>query len=463
MQPAPAAPKPDLTPSNPPITFEVDATPVVPAAVSTASSSVAAPASAVPRRVGPARAGSAGARWCPPISVPSQLPVYPEAVKPALASRLFRSHCRTMWRRSCWSARRSRATIRATPSRRCSTGAPSKNRSARRSGRSPARLRDLRRHGPAPRHQQTRGLRGGRSRHRRSRRSAADRATAAGSCSCHLSGDRFTVYVPHTTLAQARRIAEQLSKSVSAGCRSKCTRVPTPLSISFRRGADSLDAKADWAMRSPLPKRPAKPPRIAAAGASRCIRTRIRASSVATTTCWSPTACARRSTTGASKCSRSRSSAERAELRARALRIVDATDRRCRHASVAGVVHVGGHALSHAAGAGSRRARSTCFGKLEQTSRGADEEEAAVLGESLRPLHRRSGFPRVARHAHRRRRRAGRMAAVRDHRNRGGRERGADAGDDPAAEGARRSVRARRFRHGRELVRLPQVLRREAC
>src|SRR5262245_20831779 len=36
-----------------------------------------------------------------------------------------------------------------------------------------------------------------------------------GSCSCHISGDRYTVYVPHTTLAQARRIAEVLSKSVS--------------------------------------------------------------------------------------------------------------------------------------------------------------------------------------------------------------------------------------------------------
>ena len=35
----------------------------------------------------------------------------------------------------------------------------------------------------------------------------------AGSCSCHLAGDRYTVYVPSTTLAQGQRIAEQLSKS----------------------------------------------------------------------------------------------------------------------------------------------------------------------------------------------------------------------------------------------------------
>jgi diguanylate cyclase (GGDEF)-like protein len=53
-----------------------------------------------------------------------------------------------------------------------------------------------------------------------------------GSCSCHLSGDRYTVYVPHTTLAQARRIAEQLSKSVS-GLSIEVHSVPTPLSISF--------------------------------------------------------------------------------------------------------------------------------------------------------------------------------------------------------------------------------------
>jgi diguanylate cyclase (GGDEF)-like protein len=53
-----------------------------------------------------------------------------------------------------------------------------------------------------------------------------------GSCSCHLSGDRFTVYVPHTTLAQARRLAEQLSKSVS--CLSVDVHsIPTPISISF--------------------------------------------------------------------------------------------------------------------------------------------------------------------------------------------------------------------------------------
>ena len=53
-----------------------------------------------------------------------------------------------------------------------------------------------------------------------------------GSCSCHLSGDRYTIYVPHTTLAQARRIAEMISKSVS-GLSAEVHSVPTPLSISF--------------------------------------------------------------------------------------------------------------------------------------------------------------------------------------------------------------------------------------
>ncbi len=53
-----------------------------------------------------------------------------------------------------------------------------------------------------------------------------------GSCSCHLSGDRYTVYVPRTTLAQARRIAEQLSKTIS-GLSVVVHGVPAPLSISF--------------------------------------------------------------------------------------------------------------------------------------------------------------------------------------------------------------------------------------
>jgi diguanylate cyclase (GGDEF)-like protein len=53
-----------------------------------------------------------------------------------------------------------------------------------------------------------------------------------GSCSCHIAGDRYTVYVPSTTLAQGRHIAEQLSKSVSE-LSVVAHGVPTPLSISF--------------------------------------------------------------------------------------------------------------------------------------------------------------------------------------------------------------------------------------
>ena len=53
-----------------------------------------------------------------------------------------------------------------------------------------------------------------------------------GSCACHLSGDRFTVYAPRTTLAQGRRLAEQLSKTV-AGLSVNVHGVPSPLSISF--------------------------------------------------------------------------------------------------------------------------------------------------------------------------------------------------------------------------------------
>src|SRR5688572_20836396 len=52
------------------------------------------------------------------------------------------------------------------------------------------------------------------------------------SCSCHISGDRFSVYIPHTTLAQGRRIAEELTRSVS-GLSVEVHKLPTPLSISF--------------------------------------------------------------------------------------------------------------------------------------------------------------------------------------------------------------------------------------
>jgi diguanylate cyclase (GGDEF)-like protein len=53
-----------------------------------------------------------------------------------------------------------------------------------------------------------------------------------GARSCHLSGDRFTVYVPRTTLAQGRRYAEQLCKCVSA-LSLDVHGVRTPLSMSF--------------------------------------------------------------------------------------------------------------------------------------------------------------------------------------------------------------------------------------
>jgi diguanylate cyclase (GGDEF)-like protein len=53
-----------------------------------------------------------------------------------------------------------------------------------------------------------------------------------GSCSCHLAGDRYAVYIPSTTLAQARDIAEQLTKNVGA-LSVLAHGVPTPLSISF--------------------------------------------------------------------------------------------------------------------------------------------------------------------------------------------------------------------------------------
>ncbi|HEY8507716.1 MAG TPA: bifunctional diguanylate cyclase/phosphodiesterase [Steroidobacteraceae bacterium] len=57
-------------------------------------------------------------------------------------------------------------------------------------------------------------------------------ALPQGSHACHLSGDRFTVYLPKTTLAQGRRIAEELCDAVSA-LTVDLHGVPTHLSISF--------------------------------------------------------------------------------------------------------------------------------------------------------------------------------------------------------------------------------------
>lgn len=42
-----------------------------------------------------------------------------------------------------------------------------------------------------------------------------------GSCSCHLSGDRYTVYIPRTTLAQGRRIA-QLGRGMNIETVTEC-------------------------------------------------------------------------------------------------------------------------------------------------------------------------------------------------------------------------------------------------
>jgi diguanylate cyclase (GGDEF)-like protein len=74
--------------------------------------------------------------------------------------------------------------------------------------------------------------------------SAGDRAIAAvaetlrdeklpeGAGACHVSGDRFAIYLPATTLIQGRRVAEHLSRTVSDRC-SKLDGLRTRLSISF--------------------------------------------------------------------------------------------------------------------------------------------------------------------------------------------------------------------------------------
>jgi diguanylate cyclase (GGDEF)-like protein len=53
-----------------------------------------------------------------------------------------------------------------------------------------------------------------------------------GAGACHISGDRFAVYLPKTSLAQARRVAEQLCRSVSERC-ANIGGLRTRMSISF--------------------------------------------------------------------------------------------------------------------------------------------------------------------------------------------------------------------------------------
>jgi diguanylate cyclase (GGDEF)-like protein len=54
----------------------------------------------------------------------------------------------------------------------------------------------------------------------------------AGAGACHLSGDRFTVYLPATDLPLGRKIAEALSRAVSERC-ARLDGLRTKLSISF--------------------------------------------------------------------------------------------------------------------------------------------------------------------------------------------------------------------------------------
>jgi Amt family ammonium transporter len=57
-------------------------------------------------------------------------------------------------------------------------------------------------------------------------------ALPEGSGICHISGDRFAVYLPKTSLSQARRVAEQLGQSVTDRC-ANIGGLRTRLSISF--------------------------------------------------------------------------------------------------------------------------------------------------------------------------------------------------------------------------------------
>ena len=97
----------------------------------------------------------------------------------------------------------------------------------------------------------------------------------AESFACRLSGDRFTVFLPHMNLAQARQLAERSArKSAPAPRRRKSLTTRFPC-----RGARCPPAPPTCisTIASPRRRSPARPPRIAAAAVSRSTRTPTRA------------------------------------------------------------------------------------------------------------------------------------------------------------------------------------------
>ena len=98
----------------------------------------------------------------------------------------------------------------------------------------------------------------------------------ADSFACRLSGDRFTVFLPHMNLAQARQLAGQRLPRSERRPRG-AERLQPPGVHVLGRGVDLGGATCISIIASPRRRSPARPPRTAAAAASRSTRTPTRA------------------------------------------------------------------------------------------------------------------------------------------------------------------------------------------
>jgi diguanylate cyclase (GGDEF)-like protein len=199
MQPAAVAPKAELAENNPPITFEVDAAPAVP--------------------------------LVPAISVPSELPVFPEASKlvtAASSGSLPNDVAAKLLERSAEPGSDAADTVASLLDW---TAFEKQIRVQEALDRLPGCVL----YGDMDQLHVVNKLAGFAVGDLAISEVAGALQTSdlpQGSCACHLSGDRFTVYAPRTTLAQGRRLAEQVSKRVS-GLSVNVHGVPSPLSISF--------------------------------------------------------------------------------------------------------------------------------------------------------------------------------------------------------------------------------------
>ena len=198
-------------------------------------------------------------------------------------------------------------------------------------------------------------------------------------------------------------------------------------------------------MRSLTPRRPARLRRIAVAAASRCIRTPIAASCVATKTSRSSATCATRSLNDRFRMEAQpivelahTGGARRFEL---LLRMIDATGE-----SVAPDKFLTAAERYQLATDIDRWVVQYALEILSSAAPRAGEHGRALRDQHFRPVARRRAVPDLSRAEAARVRPAGRHAVVRDHRNRGGRQHRARRDAHPPAAGSGPRDRAGRFR-----------------